>query len=184
MSDRGSSIGISHRLKNTGDKPITTEFYNHNFFNVDNDPVGPNYTLAFPAPPKVVGPKERFRELVSVRSERLLVFTGPLDKGSVFATLDGLAGQTGPIVIAGQPVEISYSRVGATSVRIIVRPIGSRASVSETGAVIVPEPATCVVTTLNPPAVVGTWFTITGDTVSESTRLSIVPVPVFTTVIR
>ena len=38
---------IDHRLINTGKKAIATEVYNHNFFNVDGDPVGPNYSFTF-----------------------------------------------------------------------------------------------------------------------------------------
>jgi hypothetical protein len=87
---------MHHELTNTGTRPIDTDQYNHNFFNVDNDPVGPHYQFRFPAPPRAKDPTERFAELVAVH-DRALRFTGPLDKGSVFTTLDGLAGQTGPI---------------------------------------------------------------------------------------
>jgi hypothetical protein len=104
-------FAIHHELTNTGTRLIDTNQYNHNFFNVDNDPVGPNYRLSFPAALKVTAPQERFRQLVAVQSGRHLVFTGPLDKGSVFATLGGLSGQTGPIVLThtGSGVEVSVA---------------------------------------------------------------------------
>lgn len=41
---------ISHRLKNTGSKPLETNHYNHNFTIIDNDPIGTNYRLKFPWP--------------------------------------------------------------------------------------------------------------------------------------
>jgi hypothetical protein len=94
-----SAFTLHHELTNTGTRPIDTDHYNHNFFNIDSDQVGPNYKLTFPASVKVKDPKERFQELLAVRLERDLVFIRPLDKGSVFATLDGLAGQTGPIIL-------------------------------------------------------------------------------------
>jgi hypothetical protein len=93
------SFTLHHDLTNTGTQPIDTDQYNHNFFNIDSDPVGPHYRFTFPAPVKVKDPRERFQELVAVRSERDLVFTKPLDNGSVFTTLDGLAGRTGPIIL-------------------------------------------------------------------------------------
>lgn len=103
---------LRHELTNSGTRPIDTDHYNHNFFNVDNASIGPDYRIAFPASPKVTDPKERFRELVAIRSERVLVFTGPLDKGSVFATLDGLAGQTGPIVLTHRASGVQLSVQG------------------------------------------------------------------------
>ena len=48
LDPQSARLWITHTLKNTGEKPITTEFYNHNFFNVDGDAVGPNYSFAFP----------------------------------------------------------------------------------------------------------------------------------------
>ena len=39
---------ISHQLKNTGSRKITTTVYNHNFFIMNNQNVGPGVTVQFP----------------------------------------------------------------------------------------------------------------------------------------
>ena len=39
---------LIHTLKNTGRKTIETPVYNHNFFVIDNQKVGPDYTVKFP----------------------------------------------------------------------------------------------------------------------------------------
>ena len=53
-------------LKNTGEKRLVTDFYNHNFFNVDGDTVGPNYSFVFPCEVKAKDPKGKFSELVAL----------------------------------------------------------------------------------------------------------------------
>ncbi|MDX2249494.1 MAG: hypothetical protein SF052_22110 [Bacteroidia bacterium] len=39
---------LAHSLKNTGSKTIETSVYNHNFFQMDNQPIGPDYVVSFP----------------------------------------------------------------------------------------------------------------------------------------
>ena len=39
---------IDHALENTGRKTIETNVYNHNFFVIDNQPTGPDFTVTFP----------------------------------------------------------------------------------------------------------------------------------------
>jgi hypothetical protein len=39
---------IKHTLKNLGRKTIETEVYNHNFFVIDDQPIGPNFQVKFP----------------------------------------------------------------------------------------------------------------------------------------
>lgn len=39
---------IDHILENTGRKTIETNVYNHNFFVIDNQPTGPDFTVEFP----------------------------------------------------------------------------------------------------------------------------------------
>jgi hypothetical protein len=41
-------LAIEHSLKNTGDKPIETDVYNHDFYMFDNQPTGPDVTVQFP----------------------------------------------------------------------------------------------------------------------------------------
>ena len=39
---------LSHSLKNTGKQTIETNVYNHNFFVMDKQPTGPDFTVTFP----------------------------------------------------------------------------------------------------------------------------------------
>ncbi len=48
----GMELTLDYELTNAGTKPISTDVYNHNFFNVDGQPVGPRYRLEFPQPVK------------------------------------------------------------------------------------------------------------------------------------
>lgn len=104
---------IHHELTNTGTKPIDTDQYNHNFFNVDGDTVGPNYRFYFPAPINVPAPKERFAEVVGINGKGLK-FTKPLDKGSVWAELEGLAGERGTITLRHAATGLSVQVTGDT----------------------------------------------------------------------
>jgi hypothetical protein len=86
VSDAG--VKIHHLLWNTGDKPFTTDFYNHNFFNVDGDPVGPNYSIAFPFEVKARDQKGKFGELAELNGKELR-FKDKLTDGFVMAGLTG-----------------------------------------------------------------------------------------------
>jgi hypothetical protein len=83
-----ATLLIVHSLKNTGEKPIATEVYNHNFFNVDGDSVGPNYSFAFPFELKAQDLKGKFGELVELKGKQLR-FKDKLDDGFVMAGLTG-----------------------------------------------------------------------------------------------
>src|SRR5215204_2054881 len=64
---KGGKVTLWHGLKNTGEKRIVTDYYNHNFFNVDGDPVGPNYSFAFPFELRAKDPKGKFDDLVELK---------------------------------------------------------------------------------------------------------------------
>lgn len=81
-------LTITHRLKNTGTKQLVTTVYNHNFFNVDADPVGPNYSIRFGFDPKAAEPKERFPEVVKLDGQELRLVK-PLSEGSIWSVLTG-----------------------------------------------------------------------------------------------
>jgi hypothetical protein len=52
----GPSFTIERTLKNTGEKPISTTHYGHNFLTIDAEPVGPGYVLTFPFEPRPKNP--------------------------------------------------------------------------------------------------------------------------------
>lgn len=47
-----SGFTVAHVLKNKGSKPIDTLVYDHNFFVIDNEVVGPDISIRFPWTPK------------------------------------------------------------------------------------------------------------------------------------
>ncbi len=59
---------IEHALKNTGSKPIDTLVYNHNFFVIDNEVVGPGIVVRFPWTPK---PDKPFANGGEVRGQEI-----------------------------------------------------------------------------------------------------------------
>ncbi len=77
---------IDHTLKNTGRRPIETAQYNHNFFVMDGQPTGPDFSVRFPFTLKTVA---GFRGPGETRGGEL-VFPKTLEKGqSVFSELKG-----------------------------------------------------------------------------------------------
>ncbi len=47
LTEGKPELKMAHSLKNTGEKPINTDVYNHNFFIIDKELAGPNIQLAF-----------------------------------------------------------------------------------------------------------------------------------------
>ena len=78
---------IEHTLRNAGKKPIHTLQYNHNFFVLDGQPVGPDAGVKFAFAPKPKAPIAA--DLAEFRGNEL-VYLQELPKGkSVFGELQG-----------------------------------------------------------------------------------------------
>jgi hypothetical protein len=88
LRPKSAVVEIRHRLANTGDKRIVTDVYNHNFFNVDGDPIGANYSFAFPYDVKATDRKRKFADLIETKDKELR-FNGPLVGGDGMAALTG-----------------------------------------------------------------------------------------------
>jgi hypothetical protein len=77
---------IEHVLKNTGAKPIDTLVYNHNFFVIDKEVVGPDISIRFAWTPKPDKPFENGGEI----SGQEIRYTRELETGqTVAADLSG-----------------------------------------------------------------------------------------------
>ena len=61
---------MSHLLKNTGNKTIETSVYCHNFFVIDNQPVGPGYSVTLPF--DVKGEGNGIGELAEIEGAKIL----------------------------------------------------------------------------------------------------------------
>jgi hypothetical protein len=75
-TDKTTIMHVKYELINFGTKMIATDVYNHNFFNVDKQQIGPKYRLGF----------EKFVEATkdSVFGDRAKVFSGALSSAIEF----------------------------------------------------------------------------------------------------
>ncbi len=69
---------IDHKLKNTGKESIVTNVYNHHFFVMDNQPVGPDFTITFPF--TLEGEGQGFGTIADLKDNRI-IFNRILKKG-------------------------------------------------------------------------------------------------------
>ena len=83
-----SGFRIEHQLKNVGADSWTTDHYNHNFFLIDSDKVGPNYEVQFPFSISPVRRQESFNEIVNV-VDKTIRFKELVGTRSFFAELSG-----------------------------------------------------------------------------------------------
>lgn len=80
---------LEHSLKNTGRKPIDTAVYDHNFFVIDNEVVGPDVVVKFPFEPKAV---TDLKDMAQLRGHEL-VYNHDLQKGQTAMTeIQGFGG--------------------------------------------------------------------------------------------
>ena len=81
---------LAHSLKNTGQKTIETEVYDHNFFLIDHQPTGPDVVIKFPF--KVTGQEKGRRgigEIASIGNSQI-TFLRQLAKGEqAYSILQG-----------------------------------------------------------------------------------------------
>lgn len=81
-----AELVIQHTLKNTGKKAIDTEVYNHNFYMLDNQTTGPDFTVHFAFPPKAAAD---FKGLAEVKDSDLR-YLSELKRGqTVFTEFTG-----------------------------------------------------------------------------------------------
>jgi len=82
---------LEHSLKNTGRKVIETNQYNHNFFVIDHEVVGPDVAVKFVFTPN---PTRGFKDRAEVHGQEIL-FPRELERknGGVFSELEGTGTQ-------------------------------------------------------------------------------------------
>jgi len=85
---QNAEVRIQHVLENTGKVAISTDHYNHNFFNVDADPIGPNYSLKFEFNVRAENLRGKFGDWVEVKDKEVR-FKEKFGDGFVMAGLTG-----------------------------------------------------------------------------------------------
>jgi hypothetical protein len=73
---------LSHTLKNTGKNAIETSGYNHNFFMLDKQPVGPSYKISFPF--NLKGDGQGIGELAAIEGNSIIFLREVKDGETVF----------------------------------------------------------------------------------------------------
>jgi hypothetical protein len=75
---------LIHTLKNTGTRTIETSAYDHNFFVIDNQPVGPAYSITVPFGIKGTG--QGIGELAEIKGNQILFLRTVNDGENVFCS--------------------------------------------------------------------------------------------------
>ncbi|MFZ5831168.1 MAG: hypothetical protein ACOY3P_13845 [Planctomycetota bacterium] len=82
ICERPPGFVIEYELENTGTKPIEQTYYAHNFIQIDDQPIGPEYRFTFPQP---MTPDRDMKGIASVEGSTL-AFLRPMQTGeSVYA---------------------------------------------------------------------------------------------------
>jgi hypothetical protein len=79
---------ILHTLRNKGNKTIETSVYDHNFFVIDNQPVGPGYVVKFPF--NIIGDGQGIGELAEISGKEIVYLRNLKSGETIFCV--GLAG--------------------------------------------------------------------------------------------
>lgn len=88
LTDGKPEMVISHTLKNTGTKTIETMVYDHNFFVMDKQPVGPGYSIIFPY--KLAGEGRGIGDLAKLDGNKIVFLRNLASNEQVFCA--GLTG--------------------------------------------------------------------------------------------
>ncbi|GJM27885.1 MAG: hypothetical protein DHS20C17_05200 [Cyclobacteriaceae bacterium] len=86
---KGNGFVIEHKLRNTGDKPIETDQFNHNFFMIDGTVSGPAFTIKFPYD---ISTGDDLKDLMRIDSNELH-FLKEFRDTNLFLTLTGYSEQ-------------------------------------------------------------------------------------------
>jgi hypothetical protein len=68
-------MNISHTLKNTGQKTIETNVYDHNFLVIDKEPAGPGYVIKFQV--DVTGTGKGIGDIAQIQGKQMTLLSTP-----------------------------------------------------------------------------------------------------------
>jgi len=79
---------LNHTLRNTGNRTIETSVYDHNFFVIDKQPIGPGFTVNFPF--DLIGEGSGIGELAEIEGNQIFFLREVKNGETVFcSSLDG-----------------------------------------------------------------------------------------------
>lgn len=89
LVDGAPELVVEHSLRNTGQKPIQTSVYDHNFLVLDNQPPGPDTVITFPFAIKTEHPPEQ--GLAEIRGKQLVYLKSLEGQERVTAPIKGFS---------------------------------------------------------------------------------------------
>jgi hypothetical protein len=99
-----TGFSIIHTLKNTGQKTIETDQFNHNFFVIDHEITGPDFQVEFPFS---ISTENDLMGIAKIDQNKIL-FTKILSDGSIWMALKGFGTE-----VADHRIEIINKKTGA-----------------------------------------------------------------------
>jgi hypothetical protein len=109
---------IEHTLKNTGKRAIETSVYNHNFLVLDNQPIGPDFSITLPFSIKSEKPPNE--HLAAIRGNQIVYLAQLQDRDTVAAPLKGFGTTANDYAVT-----IENKKVGAGMKIVGDRPLSS-----------------------------------------------------------
>ena len=104
---------LEHKLKNIGNRAIETEVYNHDFYVIDNQPTGPDFTVRFPFEAKAADNLKGAAE-ISGHELRFLRELGPnRDSASTYITGYGTSAKDNDIRVENRKVGAGVEEIGS-----------------------------------------------------------------------
>ena len=129
---------LLHSLKNRGKQTLETSVYNHNFFVIDNQPIGPDFVVTFPF--KLITETEASASLGKLQDNQILFGKELVDNEHLFyRSLTGFSNNA-----SDYDIKIENSKTGA-SVRITSDQPISRLVFWSAPKTLCPEPYTQLV---------------------------------------
>lgn len=111
---------ILYKLHNTGEKPIITDEYTHNFLTIDHELIGPDYQLAFPfeIKPATFGETVNPEGLVQV-GQNGFAFEGTPEEQFFFSNLSGSSKVTASWELLNHKSKIGIRETGSFPTQLV-----------------------------------------------------------------
>jgi hypothetical protein len=93
LTEGKPQLVLEHRLRNTGSKPIASEVYEHDFYMLDKQPVGPDTVVSFPFDVHTEG--NGFTGLAEARGKELIYLKELAGRQSAQGELTGFGDSAG-----------------------------------------------------------------------------------------
>jgi hypothetical protein len=86
---KGAAMNIEHSLHNTGQKPIDTNVYDHNFLHIDGQAPGPDYTITTPF--QIKSDRAPNKDFAEIRGNQIVYLKVLADQNRVATPMRGFS---------------------------------------------------------------------------------------------